>query len=101
MNAPAPHLQLVAAAVLKHKPRPTEVITLDLGEFGEHLATVEYEVIPADVRDLGQRVPAHLEISSVTVDRLGDMLDFIKGLHPDGLAGVVAKVEEKLRGAAA
>lgn len=77
--------------------RTTETITLDLGEWGEVQATVEYEGIPADIDGSGRRDPAYLIVTGVRVPLLGDVLEFVQSLHPDALGEIEARVEEKLR----
>lgn len=78
--------------------RPVEEVTLDLGEFGEHTAFVEYEGIPAEPRDRFQPArSAHILISSVRIVGLGEVLPFIQSLHKDVLMEIEAKLEEKLR----
>jgi hypothetical protein len=91
-------LARVRNAVRSH--RPVEEVTLDLGEFGELTAFVEYEGIPAERGDYYQpSTPARILISSVRVVGLGELLPFIQSLHKDVLAEIEAKVEEKLRSA--
>lgn len=89
-------IQAVRSAVRSYRPNPTEPVTLDLGEFGEHEATVEYDVTPADIDGSGRRDPAYLTVYSIKIPLLGDVLAFVKAQHPDCLAEITAKLERKL-----
>lgn len=96
----APDLSRVRAAI-RAPGWPTEEITLDMGEFGEVTATVEYDPIPAEPGDYYQPArPAYVILGSVVVDGIGDLLPFIKKLHPDTLHEIEHKVHAKLRGRA-
>jgi hypothetical protein len=96
------HIARVREAVAAHKrraaaPNPTVEITLDLGEFGEIPATVEYEGIPGESGDYYQpSTPAHLIIYSVIARDFGELLPGIERQHRDVLAGIKDKVNEKL-----